>query len=153
MQTPPPGQPGYERSYSGPSPESAKASTGLDANVAAALSYIGIVGLIFFFLEKEHRFIRFHAMQSILYHVLWTVVMFALIIVSIIIAIISAAVASAGDAAGAVGLIVWLVSLLVWTVLPLGLLAGLIFAAVKAYQRQMFKIPIIGNMAEKIVNK
>jgi uncharacterized membrane protein len=32
-------------------------------------------------------------------------------------------------------------------------LVGLIFAAVKAYQGQKFKLPIIGNMAEKIIEK
>jgi uncharacterized membrane protein len=119
--------------------------------VAAALSYIFVIGLIFFFLEKDNRFVRFHAMQSILYHVLWLVVMFALIIVSVVLFAVSAAAsAAAGAAGGFVGIIVSLLSLLVWTVLPLALLAGLIYAAVQAYQRKMFKIPVIGNMAEKI---
>ena len=45
-----------------------KTSTGLDANVAAALSYlVGFVtGIIFLLVEKENRFVRFHAMQSTL---------------------------------------------------------------------------------------
>jgi uncharacterized membrane protein len=49
-------------------------------------------------------------------------------------------------------LLVWLIWLLFWVVV-LVLLIGLIMAAVKAYQGKMFKLPVIGNMAEKIVNK
>jgi uncharacterized membrane protein len=51
-----------------------------------------------------------------------------------------------------ISLLVWLVWLL-FGVVALALFLGLIFAAIKAYQGQMFKLPIIGNMAEKIVNK
>ena len=45
-----------------------KTSTGLDANLAAALSYLlGFVsGAVFLVLEKENRFVRFHALQSVL---------------------------------------------------------------------------------------
>src|ERR1043165_9158041 len=45
-----------------------KTSTGIDANIAAALSYlVGFVtGVIFLLVEKENRFVRFHAMQSTL---------------------------------------------------------------------------------------
>jgi len=38
-------------------------------------------------------------------------------------------------------------------VIPLLYLLGLIMAAVKAYQGKHFKLPVIGNMAEKIANK
>ena len=43
-----------------------KTSTGLDANVAAALTYaVGwVTGLAFLVMEKDNRFVRFHAMQS-----------------------------------------------------------------------------------------
>ena len=57
---------------------------------------------------------------------------------------------------GGLGLIVSLLGWLVWLLFALViilLLLGLVFAAVKAYQGQMFKLPFIGNMAEKIVNK
>src|SRR5690242_8830880 len=42
-------------------------SIGIEANIAAALSYFWIIGLIFFFVEKKNRFVRFHAFQSMLY--------------------------------------------------------------------------------------
>ncbi len=57
-----------------------------------------------------------------------------------------------GGIATLVSLLVWLIWLLFWAI-GLALLAGLIFAAVKAYQGQKFKLPIIGNMADNIVNK
>src|SRR5438045_6889628 len=49
-------------------PHTEKTSTGFDANVAAALAYlVGFVtGIIFLLVEKENRFVRFHAMQSTL---------------------------------------------------------------------------------------
>jgi uncharacterized membrane protein len=42
-------------------------STGLAANVAGLLTYIlgPITGVLFLVLEKENRFVRFHAMQSV----------------------------------------------------------------------------------------
>jgi len=135
-------------------PPQGNSSTGLDANIAAAISYIWIVGLILFFLEKENRFVRFHAMQSILYGIGWSVLMIMLIIVGMIFTFIGTALAAtAGDAIGSLfGILVGLVWLLIWVV-PLALIVGLILTAVKAYQGQTVKLPIIGNMAEKIVNK
>ena len=53
MQNPPPGaSPG---NY--PPPAKASGGSGLDPKIAAALSYIWIVGLVFFFIEKEDRFV------------------------------------------------------------------------------------------------
>ncbi|HEX7295811.1 MAG TPA: DUF4870 domain-containing protein [Pyrinomonadaceae bacterium] len=139
MQNPPPGQQSTQQS-----------SIGLAANVAAALSYIWIVGLVLFFLEKENRFIRFHAMQSVLYGVVWTVVMIVLAIVSTIIAIVAGVASTAAGDPGFIGLIISLISMIIWLVVPLIYLIGLILGAIKAYQNTKFKFPIIGNMAEKI---
>jgi uncharacterized membrane protein len=44
-----------------------QSSTGLAPNVAAAISYIWIIGLVLFFIEKDNKFVRFHAMHSVLY--------------------------------------------------------------------------------------
>src|SRR6266705_1100109 len=48
---------------------------GLEPHIAAGLSYVGIfvTGLIFFLLEKQNRFVRFHAMQSIIFSATWIV--------------------------------------------------------------------------------
>ena len=135
MQNPPPGQ---------------QSSLGLAPNVAAALSYIWIVGLILFFLEKDNKFIRFHAMQSVLYGVTWSVVMIALAIISTIIAIVAGVASAAAGDPGIVGLLISLISMVIWLFVPLIYLGGLILGAVKAYQNVKLKFPIIGNLAEKI---
>ena len=155
MQNPPPGQQNYGNAYGAPPPPSgSKSATGLDANIAAAISYIWIVGLIFFFLEKENKFIRFHAMQSILFGASWSVVMIALVFIGMIFTFIgAAAAATAGDAIGGLfSIVIALIWMLIWLV-PLALFVGLVLTAIKAYQGQIVKLPIIGNIAERIVNK
>jgi uncharacterized membrane protein len=130
----------------------------MDPKVAAALSYIWIVGLIFFIMEKENRFVRFHALQSLLFGIANTIIMFVLAIVAVILTVVfsvGAAAAASGGGGGIatiVSLLVWVIWLIFWLI-GLAMFAGLIFAAVKAYQGQTFKLPIIGNMADKMVNK
>jgi uncharacterized membrane protein len=164
MQNPPPGQQNYGSSPGAPppgtpSPGTSPTGTGLDPKVAAAISYIWIVGLIFFFIEKDNKFVRFHAMQSILFGIANSVIMMVLAIVATILTVVftigGAAAATAtgsGGIGGLASLLVGLIWLIFWLI-AMVCLVGLIFAAVKAYQGQKFKLPIIGNMAEKIVNK
>ena len=124
----------------------------MDPKVAAAISYIWIVGLVFFFIEKENKFIRFHAMQSILFGIANSVIMVVLVVIGMVLTFafgIGGAVV--GGAIGTlVSMLVWVVWLLFWLI-AIALLVGLVYAAVKAYQGQKFKLPIIGNMAENIV--
>ncbi|HZE64588.1 MAG TPA: DUF4870 domain-containing protein [Pyrinomonadaceae bacterium] len=164
MQNPPPGQQNYGNAPGAPQPGTPSSGTsptgtGLDPKVAAAISYIWIVGLIFFFIEKENKFVRFHAMQSILFGIANSVIMMVLAIVATILTVVftigGAAAATAtgsGGVGGLASLLVGLIWLIFWLIAMVGLV-GLVFAAVKAYQGQQFKLPIIGNMAEKIVNK
>jgi uncharacterized membrane protein len=149
MQNQPTGQP--NPGTTGTAPPQGKTSTGLDANIAAAISYFWIIGLIFFFLEKDNRFVRLHAMQSVLFGVAGSVVMVALAIVGTIVTFISAAIsATAGSTAGWLfGIIAGLIWLVIWLI-PVGLLVVLILTAIKAYQGKWTKLPIVGNMAEKI---
>jgi hypothetical protein len=71
--------PGYQQPYGTPSSAipnpNGPTSMGMDANVAAGLSYLFSIvgGLIFYFGEKQNRFVRFHAMQSILFNAFWIV--------------------------------------------------------------------------------
>ena len=143
MQNPPPNQPAASSGIGG-----------LDPKVAAALSYIWIVGLIFFFIEKENRFVRFHALQSIIFGIANSVILVVLAVLTMVLTIVMGV--GGAMVGGALGLIVSLLGWLIWLLFALViivLLLGLVFAAVKAYQGQMFKLPFIGNMAEKIVNK
>jgi uncharacterized membrane protein len=99
---------------------------GLEDNVAGALAYVTIIpAIVFLVLEpyNRKRFIRFHAFQSILFFVAWVVVGIALSILPYI--------------------------PLLWTTVRVVFFVVLVIAALKAYQGQMFKLPVIGDMAEK----
>ena len=124
-----------------------KSSTGLDANIAGAISYIGIVGLVFFLIEKSSRFVRFHALQSVLLGVGVTVLMIVVMVIGAILAAVLAQVS------GGLATVVSLLLMLLYLALVLALFGGIIFGAIKAYQGQIIKFPFIGNMAEKIINK
>ena len=128
-----------------------KSALGLDANITALLGYIiWIIALIALIMEKENKFVRFHSIQSLLYHAAIIVVMIALFIVGMFLGIAGAVAGGSGGAVG--GAIGGLISL-VWMVVFLAYLAGLIYAAVQAYGGKWFKLPIVGNMAEKFANK
>jgi uncharacterized membrane protein len=106
----------------------AKTSTDLDENVAGLLCYVlgWVTGLIFFLIEKKNKFVRFHAMQSI-------IVFGVLFVAGFIIGFIPF-----------IGLVIgWLISVLA--------LVLWILLMVKAYQGVKFKLPWAGNLAEKYI--
>jgi uncharacterized membrane protein len=113
-----------------------KTSTGLEANVAGLLCYVAwwITGLIFFLIEKENKFVRFHAMQSI-------VVFGAISILQIILSILGL-IPVIGIIFYILYIIVWVLAVVLWIVLM-----------IKAYQGAMFKLPWAGNFAEKQVGE
>ena len=134
--------------------DTGKSALGLDGNVAAALGYpIGIIAIISLIMEKENRFVRFHALQSILLYVALLAIWIALVVLSIILGVIGIAASAAGSTGGALSSIVGLLWTLVWLAIFLGAFIAIIVGAVKAYGGNYFKIPIIGNMAEKWANK
>ena len=128
-----------------------KSAIGLDGNLAALLGYlIWVIALVNIIIEKENRFVRFHAIQALAYHVALGIIFAALGIVQAILTIVLGVAASAaGSAGGGIGILFTLLSGLIWLVVPLLALIGIIVAAVKAYQGQMYKLPVIGNLAEK----
>jgi uncharacterized membrane protein len=132
-----------------PPVQTTKSSTGLDENIAALLSYIfgWVSGLIFFLIEKDSRLVRFHAMQSILFNVLIIVVCIVLWIVTFVLVMI------ASQLPGMLSGLISLIATLVWVALWIGVLIGWIMCLVKAFQSQYFKLPIIGNFAEKFSAK
>jgi len=127
----------------------AKSSTGLDENIAALLAYIAgwVSGLVFFLIEKDSKLVRFHAVQSLILSVCAIVVGIVLWVVWIVLAIV------ASQIADAMGSIVTLLFGLLWLVLSVCFLAGWVLCLVRAYQGQYFKLPVIGNLAEKFANK
>ncbi len=116
---------------------------GLEAHIAAGLSYIPIVGLIFFFVEKSNRFVRFNAAQSILLTISW----FVIIVLSIVLAITGAVITS-GDQTGVSGLLFGCVFTCVPTILYLGIIALSIWGFIAGFMGRYVKMPIIGNIAE-----
>ena len=106
-----------------------KTSSGLEPNVAGLLCYLftWVTGLIFYLIEKQNEFVRFHAMQSIWVFAPINVLMIILSFIPIIGWIIN--------------IILWVLYVVLWIVLMM-----------KAYQGKMIKIPIAGNMAEKYSN-
>ncbi len=103
-----------------------KTSMGLEQNVAGLLCYVlgWITGLIFFLLEKDNKFVRFHAMQSIL-------VFGGLTVIGIILGWIPILGWILGAILSLLGVILW------------------ILLMVKAYQNVWYKLPWVGDLAEK----
>jgi len=132
-----------------PSAQIGKSSTGLDENIAALLSYVfgWISGLVFFLIEKDSKLVRFHAMQSILFCVLVAVLGIALWVVTLLYFLVGAMLPDI------MGSLLALLGTFIWLIFSVALLIAWILCLVRAYQGQFFKLPVIGNMAEKIVNK
>src|SRR5947209_4950046 len=153
LKPPPPPPDDDDRPSAGVHFQEVKSAIRLDGNVAAALGYpIGLIAIICLIMEKENRFVKFHALQSILLHVGFIVVAIAAWIIGIVLLVAGAA-ASAASGSGAAGGIIGMLFGLIWLVVIVAYIGGLIFAAVKAYGGNYFKLPIIGNMAEKFANK
>jgi len=105
---------------------SSKVSFGLEKNVAGALCYVfgWVSGLVFLMVERENKFIRFHAMQSLLVFAGLTVVSFIPVVGWIL-----------SPFAVIVGFVIWLMSVY------------------KAYNGEEFELPIVGKIARSQLQK
>lgn len=99
-------------------------------NLMAAASYLlgFVTGIIFLLLEKQSKFVRFHAMQS--------TILFGGIFV-------------ANIALGFIPILGWIVGLL----LSLAAFVLWIVLMWKAFQGEMYKVPKVGDIAEKQLAK
>jgi uncharacterized membrane protein len=116
---------------SNPAPASAAAQpAGLSENVASALCYVlGLItGILFLVLApySQNRTIRFHAFQSIFYHVGWIIIWMAVHLV-----------------------LPWGARLFLSPLLGLAAFAGWLYLLIKAYQGQKVMLPVIGDLAAK----
>jgi uncharacterized membrane protein len=104
----------------------ARSALGCTANVAAALAYVlgWISGAVVLVLERDNRFVRFHALQSVLVFGVLSVAWFV------------------GLSIPVLG---WLVSFIVIPPLSAVLWLLLMF---KAYQGERFKVPFAGDVAD-----
>ena len=105
-----------------------KTSMGLDENIAGLLCYVlgWVSGIIFLLIEQENKFVRFHAMQSILVFGIITLAMIVLGWIPVL----------GGIFSGFLGILAFIL----WIVL-----------IVKAYQGTRYKLPWAGDQAEKWV--
>lgn len=107
-----------------------------DSNLFGALSYvIGWLAIILYFVKKDDKFVKFHAIQSLIFNVAFVVVIICFLVVTTMVGVIS----------GGVGMILNI------CLLPIALIAIIydLYMAYQAYQGIMYKMPIVGDMAEK----
>jgi len=113
-----------------------KSSTGMDAKIAVLVSHAGILfwwggwisGLIIYLLEKDNKFVKFHAMQSIIIGV-------AAVILNIIVVILAAFTFGIGG--------------FLFPLIAIAELAIRIIIVIKAYNGELYKFPGAGKLAEK----
>ena len=110
-------------------------------NVAGMLAYVTIIPAILFLVMEPYsksRFVRFHCFQNIFLHVAVFVLWIGLFIVSAVLAFIP--------------ILGHLVAFLLWMLFSIGLLIIWVVLLLKANQGLMWKLPIIGDLAEKQAN-
>ena len=130
-------------------------SMGMESHIAAGLSYFfsPILPLIFFGLEKRNRFVRFHAMQSVIlgvFAILWYIVVGLILpfIVSIIGTSADTATSSTGAISGGATLLSCGVSCLTWMG-GFAFFTDWLWGIISAFTGKYTKLPIVGNLAEK----
>lgn len=120
-----------------------KTALGLDANVGAMLTYLPICGIsliysiIVLVTEKTNKTVRFHAFQSLLLMGIFTVIFIAIMVVGMVLVTVTGSTILGG-----------LVTLLYVAALIAFLIAA-VLGCIKAFGGQPFKLPVIGDMAEK----
>src|SRR5258707_1022985 len=134
--TPGYGQPGAQGPLYNAANPLGPTTLNMEPNVAGGLSYFTwIAGLIFFLIEKQNRFVRFNAMQSMLLTAAYVI---AIIAVDIVFGILGAIVGVFG-----------LISIPLTSLLGLGVFVLWIICVINAFQGKYFKIPFIGDYAER----
>jgi uncharacterized membrane protein len=112
------------------------ATGGLESNVAGALAYVTVIPAIIFLVVEPYnrdKFVRFHSFQSIFFAIGWVALAIVLMIVSAVLAVIP--------------VVGWILGLLLWMALMIGMFALWVFVMYKAYKNERYMIPVIGKIA------
>lgn len=125
-------------------------ASGVDPKLAALLSYLFLLigGIIFLLIEKDNKYVRFHAAQSIVAGI-------ASIVLSAGVGIVMAILGTVFAATG----LFFLFSIfsLIQLVVSLGIFVLWIVLMINAYngydKGETFKLPVLGNMAEKLAEQ
>src|SRR6266542_3484006 len=132
--SPPPSPPSHE-----PEPGPQSTSTGLPSNVAAAIACIPLIGgIIFYILEKRDSFVRFYAMQSIIFGCAW--------LLFNIVSTVVHAVFGAIPGIGGVLVFFWAI---IAALVHIAFLVIWIIAMVKAFSGVRWDIPYVGPIARR----
>ncbi|HEX6368820.1 MAG TPA: hypothetical protein VF006_07805 [Longimicrobium sp.] len=120
---------------------SANSGTGLSDNVAGALAYVAgpISAAFFLVVEKQSRFVRFHAMQSLIISAVLLILNFALNVLNAVLVRIP--------------LIGWLFALGLVMVVGLASLVLWLALMYAAYRGQEWELPVIGREARKLLDE
>lgn len=125
------------------STETTDSSTGLESNLAGALTYVlgFVTGVVFFLIEREDEFVRWHAAQSI-------AVFGGLVVLNVVLTVLGVVVGLALD--GVLGGLVGLLLTLVGLALGLASLVAWIGLMVTAYQGKTVRVPVFAGVADRI---
>ena len=143
---PPYGQPPYPppgtTSQWGPS------SIGIEPNIAAGLGYlVGIVAIIFFFMEKRNRFVKFHTAQAILLAIAY-LVFFGLWFAAFFVVIALGANSDPTNSGAVAGMALILMTLCIG-VIALAYLGLWIWGMIAAFTGRVAKFPLLGAIAQR----
>lgn len=110
--------------------KSAKGGLGLQPNIAGALAYFlgPVTGILFLLIEKQNKFVRFHAMQS-------TLTFGGIFVLNIVLGFIPLLGWMAGTLLSLVSLVLWL------------------FLMYQAFNNKEYELPVVGEIARKQVEK
>ncbi|HCI79641.1 MAG TPA: hypothetical protein DHW02_08120 [Ktedonobacter sp.] len=116
--------------------DASSTSLNMAPNILALLTYLfsPISAIIILVLEKRNRFVRFHALQSLFLGI-------ALVVLSIILGILVG-----------IPILGWLFLVVRWLV-DIGTFILWIYMMIQAFQGKMYKLPYIGEQAEKFANQ
>jgi len=120
-----------------------KSIFGLSENIAAAISYIfgPFSGIVVLIMERENKFVRFHALQSTLWFLFLMIAGWMMNIIIDFLVIIPILGWIAGAIVGVIAFAAWILYVF-----------SKIYLILKAYQGAVFKLPIIGDVAWNQVN-
>ncbi|KAF5420001.1 MAG: putative membrane protein [Candidatus Methanocomedens sp.] len=102
-----------------------KTSVGLEENIAGLLCYVlgWLTGIVFLVLEKENKFVRIDAIQSLATFLPLSIIAWVIGLIPFI--------------GGVISSLIWILTLILWLILMF-----------KAYKGEMYKLPVVGDFAE-----
>lgn len=116
-----------------------QSDTGLASNLAGALTYVlgPLTGVIFLLIEKQDRFVRFHAAQSV-------VIGLAMIVLSIGLSIVGAVLA-------VIPILGWIIGLGLSLAFAVGTFVLWVMLMIRAFNGREWEVPVAGGYARRFL--